>query len=86
MCFGLPVIASDQVGAAVDLVRQGLNGFVYPVGNVEALAHRLRKVLANERTRQEMGHQSQVIISHWGIEEDVEGVLMALQAVAGKRM
>jgi glycosyltransferase involved in cell wall biosynthesis len=86
MCFGLPVIASDQVGAAADLVRNGRNGFVYPVGNVEALAHQLQHVLADERTRQETGRQSQVIISRWGIEEDVEGVLMALHAVTDKRM
>lgn len=86
MCFGLPVIASDQVGAAVDLVQEGINGFIYPVGDVKALADRLQRVLVNERARQEMGHQSRTIISRWGIEEDVEVLLKALHSVTNKRI
>lgn len=85
MCFGLPVIASDQVGAAADLVQEGINGFTYPVGNVEALADRLQKVLANEQARQEMGRQSRVIINSWGIKETVDGVLQSLQSVTSRR-
>ena len=30
MACGLPVITTDRVGAAVDLVREGENGFVVP--------------------------------------------------------
>lgn len=86
MCFSLPVIASDQVGAAADLVRDGVNGFTYPVGNVEALADRLQKILADEQAREEMGKQSYMIINRWGIEEDVEGVLKALKSVASRRI
>ena len=35
---GLPVICSDAVGAAADLVSNGVNGYVFPSGNVEQLA------------------------------------------------
>lgn len=84
MCFGLPVIASDQVGAAADLVRQGVNGFTYPSGNAQALADALRHVLVDEGVRQEMGRQSRTLISHWGIREDIDGVLTALHKVTGK--
>ena len=86
MCCGLPVVASDKVGAAADLVREGVNGFIYPVGNVSALADRLQRVLADEQTRKEMGRQSREIISRWGIKEDIEGVLKALQVVVRKRI
>lgn len=85
MCFGLPVIASDRVGAAADLVQEGINGFTYPVGNVKALADRLQGVLADEQGRQEMGLQSCAIISRWGIKEDAEGLLKALRSVVSKR-
>lgn len=34
---GLPVIASDAVGAAIDLVRHGENGLIVPAGDVPAL-------------------------------------------------
>lgn len=82
MCFGLPVITSDRVGAAADLVREGVNGFTNPVGNVLALVQCLRKILVDERGRQEMGCQSRKIISRWGINEDVEGLVKALHSVA----
>ena len=39
-----PVIVTDQVGAAPDLVRDGENGYVVPVGDTDALARRLRDV------------------------------------------
>jgi glycosyltransferase involved in cell wall biosynthesis len=38
LACGSPVIASDAVGAAEDLVRDGVNGRVYPAGDVAALA------------------------------------------------
>jgi glycosyltransferase involved in cell wall biosynthesis len=37
-----PVIASDAVGAAEDLIRDGVNGRIYPAGDVRALAETLR--------------------------------------------
>ena len=85
MCFGLAVIVSDQVGAAADLVRDGVNGFIYPVGNIQSLADRLQRVLANEQAREEMGKQSYTIINRWGFEEDIAGLLNALHAVAGTK-
>jgi len=78
MCFGLPVSASDKAGAVPDLVHDGVNGFVFPAGNVELLADRLRRVLSDEDTRQRMGVQSHGIIEHWGINETVCGTLQAL--------
>lgn len=86
MCFGLPVIASDGVGAAADLVHEGANGFTYPVGNVLALRGCLRKVLVDPDCRTAMGMESHAIIKRWGIKEGVEGVLMALDSVVRKRI
>jgi len=41
---GLPVIASDEVGAAADLVDDGVNGFVVPTGSAPALARAMNEV------------------------------------------
>jgi glycosyltransferase involved in cell wall biosynthesis len=40
LAHGLPVITTDQVGAA-DLLEEGVSGFVLPAGDVDALAARL---------------------------------------------
>jgi glycosyltransferase involved in cell wall biosynthesis len=84
MCFGLPVIASDKVGAVPDLIHDGVNGFVFPMGNVELLADCLRKVLLDDDRRQRMSAQSRGIIEHWGISETVRGILHALDYATAK--
>lgn len=38
LASGTPVIASDAVGAAEDLIRDGVDGLIYPSGDVRALA------------------------------------------------
>jgi glycosyltransferase involved in cell wall biosynthesis len=85
MCFGLPIVASDKVGAAADLIRDGLNGFVYPVGNIPALAEALIRVLANDALRREMGDSSAATIRKWSISETVEGVRNALASLRSNR-
>lgn len=81
MCFGLPVITSDQVGAAADLVRHGANGFIYPVGDVQTLASCLRRMVEDDQACRVMGQNSLTIISKWGLEESVQGVLRCLESV-----
>lgn len=52
LACGLPVVVSDAVGCAPDLVIRGHTGEVAPVGNVPRLAHALAQVLERTRTRQ----------------------------------
>lgn len=53
---GLPVIASDAVGAAAGgLVRDGRNGLVVPAGDSVALAAALRALTENSELRTRMG-------------------------------
>ena len=42
MSAGLPVVASDIVGAARDLVAPGVNGFIFPCGDLPKLTECLR--------------------------------------------
>ena len=46
MACGVPVIVSNMVGAK-QLVEEGRNGFVLPVGNLDALVDRMRWCIAN---------------------------------------
>ena len=54
MASGLPVIVSDNTGAA-SLVREGENGFVVPSGNVRALEEKLEFLYRHREKLPEMG-------------------------------
>lgn len=82
MCFGLPIITSDHVGCAADLVREGENGYTFAAGSVEGLTNCIRKVLADELRRRSMGESSRAIIANWGIDNTAEGIVAALRSVA----
>ncbi len=72
------VVVSDDVGCQADLVRDGVNGRVYPAGNTAALAAALQDVLATPGRAQAMGAASLAIIDQHGFEQDVAGLRQAL--------
>ena len=78
MNAGKAVIASDQVGCAPDLVRDGYNGFVYRAGDVADLHRVLRRALNDRTGLVEMGRRSLEMINRWSFEEDVHGLRAAL--------
>jgi glycosyltransferase involved in cell wall biosynthesis len=80
MNAGKAVIVSDQVGCASDLVRDGENGFVIPVGDIDRLSQRLRQLVSQPDLTRQMGQRSLEIISDWNFEADLRGLLEALQA------
>lgn len=47
MAAGTPVISSDRVGAATELVQDGENGYLVSVGDVAAIASAIGKLLAD---------------------------------------
>ena len=80
-----PVIVSDRVGAAPDLVRSGANGWVYPHGDIKALSNILYNALKSPAALKEMGRNSLRIIERWNFEADRKGLLQALDSVCDKR-
>lgn len=86
MNAGIPIIATTEVGAAKDLVRDGENGFVLEPGDVPGLAAALLKVLGDKDERERMGRNSLEIINNWGFAEDIEGLKDALRHYFGDRI
>jgi len=80
LCFGLPVIASDRVGASWDLVRSGHNGYTYPCGDIDALAARLQALLSNRQFLQSMSANSKSVIAGWGLEQTTVGIVNAARS------
>jgi glycosyltransferase involved in cell wall biosynthesis len=76
------VIVTDDVGSAIDLIADGVEGFVYPVRDVPALADALRKVLASPETTEAMGRNALRRIDTWNFDADVMGLRQAIAHVA----
>ena len=85
MNAGKPVIATDVVGSAADLVQPGLNGAIVPAGNVDALASAMRPFLSDRSVRDRAGNESLQRIRQWGFEQDRSGLLAALNFVRSSR-
>lgn len=84
MNAGKPIIVSDQVGCATDLVRNGENGFVFPVRDILSLAKALDTILRNPEKAKWMGKMSLERISKWGFSEDLKGIEQAPGMVINK--
>lgn len=78
MNCGLPVIVSDRVGCRADLVRDGETGLVVPVGDVDALATALHRLLADRPAAAAMGKASQALVDGWDHAADLRGLRRAL--------
>ena len=81
MAAGCPVIVSSDVGCHADLVTDGVEGCVFPVGDVSALTNALHRVFASPDSAARMGQHARQRISGWTFEEDVQGLRAALAAV-----
>ena len=55
---GLPVITTETVGAAHDLVREGVNGLIVPSGEATPLAEALLQLGHDQTLRESMGQHS----------------------------
>jgi glycosyltransferase involved in cell wall biosynthesis len=79
MNFALPIVTTDCVGAAADLVQEGKNGFVVPRHDVDALADRLTRLVTDNALRQRFGSCSLDIISRWSLDAAVNGIISGVQ-------
>jgi glycosyltransferase involved in cell wall biosynthesis len=62
MSVGKPVIVTSAVGCAYDLVKHGVNGYIIPEGDVEALYLALKMLVDNSQLRIKMGKASKKLI------------------------
>lgn len=82
---GVPVIASEAVGAAAGgLVQDGITGFVVPERDSAALAQALRRVLDDPDLRQRLGRNARRVVASWNNERMVMGFRQAIEFVTGR--
>jgi glycosyltransferase involved in cell wall biosynthesis len=76
MCFGLPIILSDMVGSAYDLIDG--NGVSYPSGDYRALSKHIHHIFSlSDSDFQTMRQRSKTIIERYSYEAIIEGIKTA---------
>jgi glycosyltransferase involved in cell wall biosynthesis len=78
MASGIPVIVSTDVGSHADLVSNGIEGCVFPVGDIPALTAALHHIFATPETAARMGQAAARRVATWTYEEDLLGLRAAL--------
>lgn len=63
---GLPIVASDKVGAAADLIEPGLNGFLFRSEDIDDLFTCLR-TLVDGKTRSQFAEASSRLTEEWDV-------------------
>jgi glycosyltransferase involved in cell wall biosynthesis len=76
---GLPLLLSDRVGAARDLVSNGANGFVVPAEDVAAAAAALERLAGDRQLREAAGAHSRKLVRDWGYESSVDNFVAAVR-------
>ena len=65
MNFSLPVIVSSTCGSSFDILENGVNGYVFNEGDIDALTDSLYSVVKDEMLRERMGEASKEKINNF---------------------
>ncbi len=72
LAAGLPIVTTQGVAAADDLVREGVNGLVVPVDDAAALATALDQLISSAELRQRFSRESSAMVGEWTLAKGVE--------------
>jgi glycosyltransferase involved in cell wall biosynthesis len=85
MCAGLPIVLSEEIGCAEDLVRDGVNGATFRAGDVDGLAKALRSFLVDAHHAATAGAASRARIAEWSYAECTNGLRHAVETIRQRR-
>ncbi len=78
MNAGCAILASREIGAVDDLVSNGVNGFTFPAGDIDALGSALGTLLQDLARTSAFGDASRQRIKTWDFEADIAGLRKAM--------
>jgi glycosyltransferase involved in cell wall biosynthesis len=84
MCCGCAVAASDRVGAARDLVTPVAPQFVFPCGDIDALARLLKDAFADRSRLKSVACAALTQIQSWSPERNIAATLDAVRIAVAR--
>jgi glycosyltransferase involved in cell wall biosynthesis len=79
MCCGCPVIVSDRVGAAQDLIAPVCPEFIFPCGDIDALSEILARVLTGGADLKGVRRRAATHIRTWSPQANVAATVEAVE-------
>jgi glycosyltransferase involved in cell wall biosynthesis len=86
MCMGRPIIVSDHVGCAQDLVVPYRNGLIFPAGDIPALTRSLQEALSDRARLRSWGACGREMIENHSYSQATIGLLQAMRFLGGPRL
>jgi glycosyltransferase involved in cell wall biosynthesis len=83
--FGLPLVLTDRIGAAGDLLRDGENGELVRSGDVEGQARAIARLADDPERRERYGRRSLELVEPWDYERSVAAFVEAVRIAATDR-
>lgn len=83
MAAGLPVVAADAM-ALPHLVHPGVNGHLYPPGDVDALAIRLDELACDAGARASMGAAGRALVARHDLAGTLESFVSVYRHACGE--
>lgn len=75
MAASTPVIATDRVGAAVELIQDGVDGYIVPVGDIDAIRDAMFLLAKDAILRNKMGEAARRKATSHGADYAAENLL-----------
>lgn len=82
MAYGLPVITTTRCIAGLELIKNGENGYIVPVGDSEELAEKCNEILADNVLRRKMAENSLEKIQEYTIENMADRYLQIFKMIS----
>ena len=74
MACNRAILVSNKCGCAIDLVKNGFNGYIFESDNLFDLVLKLRLMIANRNDLKEMGKNSKKMIESWNYDQIVKTI------------
>lgn len=69
MACSRAIIVSDRCGCGIDIVKPGVNGFIFKNSKLQDLLNKMKLIITNKNQIKEMGENSVNIIKEWSFEK-----------------
>lgn len=85
MACAVPALVSTAAGCVPELIREGVTGYSFPVGDVRMLGDHLSKLASSPQLRHRLGDAARAHISGFTAQAAAAGILEAVDVAAWRR-